>query len=311
MPAKVKLTVKEQIQHMKSKGITFNIVSEDDAEKYLEHNNYYFKIKAYAKMFEKYQFGEKKGQYINLDFAYLKELAILDMHLRHFIIKTSVDLEHTIKVKFLSDFNNSESDGYEIVQKYFECYPDVKDKILQKKKTSYCADLIDKLESEQYALWNVVELLSFGDFINLYDLFYQEYPNAQTGIAFTYPMRSIKNLRNAAAHNNCILNQLTKSKSDELHANKKVSSFVSQNKLIGKTLRINCMSMQAVHDFITLLYVVHKAIESDGVKQKIIEELNWLFNERMIRNKNYFEKNNALITIYGFVKKMIDNYFTV
>lgn len=33
---------------------------------------------------------------IYLEFAYLKELAILDMHLRHFILKTSVDLEHTI-----------------------------------------------------------------------------------------------------------------------------------------------------------------------------------------------------------------------
>jgi len=166
MTRKVKLTIKQQIAHMKSKGITFDIISEEEAEAYLEKNNYYFKIKAYAKMFEKYQNGPKQGQYINLDFAYLKELAILDMHLRHFIIKTSVDLEHTIKVKFLSDFNSSESDGYEIVEKYFDMYPDVKTKILQKKQTSYCADLINKLESEEYALWNIVEILSFGDFIN-------------------------------------------------------------------------------------------------------------------------------------------------
>ena len=33
---------------MKSKGITFDIVSEEEAEQYLENNNYYFKIKAYA-----------------------------------------------------------------------------------------------------------------------------------------------------------------------------------------------------------------------------------------------------------------------
>ena len=79
-----KLTVKEQVEHMKSKGIQFNIITEEDAESYLNGNTYYFKLKAY----------------VNLEFAYLKELAILDMHLRHFILKTSVDLEHTIKVKF-------------------------------------------------------------------------------------------------------------------------------------------------------------------------------------------------------------------
>lgn len=183
-----KLTVKEQVEHMKSKGIQFNIITEEDAESYLNGNTYYFKLKAYAKMFEKYSVNEKAGQYVNLEFAYLKELAILDMHLRHFILKTSVDLEHTIKVKFLTDFNNSTSDGYEIIDKFFTQYSDVKDKILKKSKNSYCTDLIDKLESEGYAIWNVVELLSFGDFINLYDLFYQEYPEAKNGILYTYPM---------------------------------------------------------------------------------------------------------------------------
>lgn len=32
MNRKVKLTVKEQIEHMKSKGIMFNIVKEEEAE---------------------------------------------------------------------------------------------------------------------------------------------------------------------------------------------------------------------------------------------------------------------------------------
>lgn len=304
-----KLTVKEQIEHMKSKGIQFNIIKEDEAEEYLKENTYYFKLKSYAKMFEKYKNGEKAGQYVNVEFAYLKELAILDMHLRHFILKTSVDLEHTIKVKFLVDFNKSSSNGYEIINKFFTYYPDVKSKILEKKKTSYCADLIDKLESEGYAIWNVVELLSFGDFINLYELFYQEYPEVKTEILYTYPMRSIKSLRNAAAHNNCILNQLTKIRSRDLHVNKKVVSFVSQNNLIGRTQRINCMEMQAVHDFVTLLYVIYKAVNSEGVKNKIVEELHWIIYERFPRHKEYFKKNNSLMTVYDFIKKMIDNYF--
>ena len=230
------------------------------------------------------------GRYVNLEFAYLKELAILDMHLRHFILKTSVDVEHTIKVKFLTDFNKSTSDGYEIIDKFFTYYPDVKNKILEKRKTSYCADLIDKLEYEGYAIWNIIELLSFGDFINLYELFYREYPEAKDGILYTYPMRSIKSLRNAAAHNNCILNQLTRSRSNNTHVNKKVVSFVSQNNLIGKAQRINCMEMQAVHDFVTLLYVIYKAVNSEGIKRKMIEELHWLIDGRFLKHKEYFQK---------------------
>ena len=38
-----KLTVNEQIEHLKSMGIQFNIISEKDAENYLNENTYYFK----------------------------------------------------------------------------------------------------------------------------------------------------------------------------------------------------------------------------------------------------------------------------
>ena len=121
MRKRPKISVKDQIKHMKSKGIKFSIVTEPEAEKYLTENTYYFKIKSYAKMFEKYQTTERAGQYVNLEFAFLKELAIIDMHLRHLILKVAVDVEHSIKVQFMQDFNNCACDGYEIIDDFF--YP--------------------------------------------------------------------------------------------------------------------------------------------------------------------------------------------
>ena len=102
---KPKLSVAQQIEHMKSKGIGFTIIGEAEAAEYLSNNTYYFKLRAYAKNYDKYKATEKIGQYVNLEFAYLKDLAIIDMHLRHYILKTSVDLEHTVKTRFLADFN--------------------------------------------------------------------------------------------------------------------------------------------------------------------------------------------------------------
>ena len=40
------LTVDELIEHMKTKGISFSIVSESDAKTFLLKNNYYMKIKS-------------------------------------------------------------------------------------------------------------------------------------------------------------------------------------------------------------------------------------------------------------------------
>lgn len=40
------LTVKEQIGHLKSKGITFGLCSEEDAAEFLAERTYFFKIAA-------------------------------------------------------------------------------------------------------------------------------------------------------------------------------------------------------------------------------------------------------------------------
>ena len=51
---KKKLKSAEQlIEHMKSKGIKFNIVSEKEAIDYLENNNNYFKLAAFRKNYPK------------------------------------------------------------------------------------------------------------------------------------------------------------------------------------------------------------------------------------------------------------------
>ena len=49
---KSKITINDQIQHMKYKGIKFNIMSEDDAKDFLSTRTYYFKLKSYAKSFQ-------------------------------------------------------------------------------------------------------------------------------------------------------------------------------------------------------------------------------------------------------------------
>ena len=40
---KKKLTIDEQIEDLKKKGVTFEIMCEEDAKKFLRYNNYYFK----------------------------------------------------------------------------------------------------------------------------------------------------------------------------------------------------------------------------------------------------------------------------
>lgn len=110
----------------------------------------------------------------------------------------------------LSD--NPKEDGYNIVRLFLQYHPNAEADIQSKAdKYSFCSDLAEKhldeyKEPKKLAVWNIVELFSFGNFMELYELYYQMYPS------FNYSdyLKSIKFIRNAAAHNNCILSTLRK-----------------------------------------------------------------------------------------------------
>lgn len=72
MVLKSKYSVDEQLKNLEDKNVQFNIISKEEAREYLQCNTYYFKLKSYEKSFE---YNVSKNQYINLEFAYLVELA--------------------------------------------------------------------------------------------------------------------------------------------------------------------------------------------------------------------------------------------
>ena len=107
---KRKLTVEEQIQDMIDKNIQFELCSKEEAKKFLKYNNYYFKLKAYAR---NYNINSQTNKYYNLDFAYLVELSKLDMYIRKIILELSLDVEHYLKVRLMNDLSdNPKEDGY-------------------------------------------------------------------------------------------------------------------------------------------------------------------------------------------------------
>lgn len=239
---KSKYSIDEQLKNLEDKNVQFNIMSKEEAREYLQNNTYYFKLKSYEKSFE---YNVSKNQYINLEFAYLVELSKLDMYLRELIIRISLHTEHFLKVKLIDDLTkNEKEDGYHVVRELFSKYPFVVDHINQKKYNSACADLIHKYENN-WAAWNLIEVLSFGDFIKLYELYYLLYPEQVNEVAsdLIWPLKFI---RNASAHNNCLLNTLRKpyvythlydKKRRTIIVNKRLVSLLSSVPTIAKNNR--------------------------------------------------------------------------
>lgn len=300
-----KLKIEEQIDHMKECGIKFTIEDEEAASKFLHESTYYFKVKAYAKNYSKYNFGENRGKYVDLEFAYLHELSIIDTLLRKEIIKMSLDIEHFLKVNMLVDCSeNSNHDGYSIINDLFRFNPDLKKTIVQKSAASTCNDLVNKY-MDNFAIWNIVEVMSFGEFIELYALYYD------TSTDWIYnTLFPIKKLRNAAAHNNCLINNLKTNISGGVTPNKRIYNEVCKIKDMPKRSVEKRMTHPIVHDFVVLLYVFASVVNSDKTKRYTLNELKNLFDVRMTKHKEYFTNNSLLISTYRFTKLILDKLYT-
>lgn len=302
---KALLTSKDLIAHMKSKGIRFEIVGEEDAQAFLENNNYYLKLASYRENYEKVSDNAKEnaGQYINLDFAYLQELSTIDMHLRYLILQMTLDIEHSLKVSLLRDIeHNEKEDGYHIIQKFIaENGLHSLKKISSHKSSDYCKGLIEKYYP-YFPAWVFVELISFGELAYLCE-FYNKMYNAKIGDQIL--LNSVRDIRNAAAHSNCLINRLS-SKDQTPHGS--VVNRVQKVKSIGSVSRDKKLKNKFVYDFVCLLYAYDEFVKSEPLKKRRFQELHEFFEGRVVRHKDWFQGNSLLNSTYKFLKKVLDNF---
>lgn len=315
MGRKPKLDVTGQIEHMKVKGIQFNIDDEVFASNYLLNHTYYFKLKAYEKLYPTSPKGENANKYINLEFAYLRDLSTIDSLIRKQILSMAIDIEHYLKVSLLRDFNLSPEDGYDIIQTLINNDPQhYKDEIQNKGNGKVCSGLVQKYKDE-FAIWNFVEIISFKDFCDLYALFYQrnakqfckQKDTSKFKGEYFYLINPVRHLRNAAAHNNCLLIDLCKKPDLSFNFEYRVASFLGDNGIKNTSLNKQ-LSKQFIHDFCVLLYLYFQ-VAPKSVQQGTFKKLKKLFENRFVKNKEYYVNNSLIVSAYDFTLKVINLFY--
>ena len=305
------LNAEELINHLEEKGVKFELINKEDAKKYLEENNNYFKLVSYRKNFPKYENGENLGKYINLDFKMLIDLSIIDMRIRKTMLSIVLDLEHYSKVKLLSKVESITKDGYTIVEEYIQ---DLKSKNeyeyleneLQKNRTgTYCGELVTKYDGE-YPIWVFVEIIPFGRLIKFYRFVADKLQDKKM-IDESYMLMDVRELRNACAHNNCIINDL-KANTSKYSANYRIRSEIAKTGISKKT-RDNKLSNIRMKQLITLLYLNKNITTSEGIFKHQIEILQEL-KDRIEHHIDYYDTNELVQSNLKFLNKMIDNWYT-
>ena len=310
MVVKIPMTVEGQIEHLKKKGVLFNIMNEESAKEYLTQHNNYFKLTAYRKNYDKHPDGENKGKYINLEFAYLVDLAVIDMRLRYRIVHMALDIEHHTKLQLLRMMDKFNEDGYQIVQDYMDSLSEVQRKncdseINRNKGNIYCGDIVDKYDGA-YPIWAFIEIIPFGRLVAFYGFCADRFADKEMKNNF-YRLLTCKEIRNASAHSNCILNDL-KARTAAHKTNTAVTNELMMINDMNSNFRRNRMSNARIQQLVTLFYMHSTMVESDGIKKSESEEIQKVM-KRIDRNYDYYSTNPMIKGTFDFLKMVVDNWF--
>lgn len=309
------LTVDEQIEHMRSQGISFDYMSEDEARRFLTECSNYFRLRAYRSCFDRIVGGPRDGNYINLDFAMLRDLSSVDTRLRYEMLQVCIEVEHFSKVTLIKRMMDNGDDPYEVIQDYLNNVPDQKGGgasvirgIERGLNGPYLHDLVESRENRDYPVWAFVELITFGRFNDLWGWYAAKYSD-DAMIKRFYMLRGIQGLRNACAHNNCIINDMKYHPGGEAPGRQTrglVKQAVSQLG-IGESRRRKKLGNPRLSQITTALFV-HSKVVSPGMKDDRTVSLHAL-TERMNRNISYYEKNDLVTSGFGYLQQLINGWY--
>lgn len=300
-----KLTIAGQIEHMKKRGIAFEIFSEEQAISYLEDNNNYFKLRAYRKNYEK----NGNGEYVGLDFAYLRDIAIIDMRLRYTLLKMCLDIEHSARVKVIKAIvDNPNEDGYTVVADFKAANESFYEETLERaSKSIYCEDLQQKYK-DNMPVWALVEMMQFAALCSFYRFVADRLGN-QEMVQDYYLFQEIRQLRNACAHSNCILNDLKSMRPPKHKPDLKMMNELSKIRTISKDVRKRKMSNDRIRQITTLLYCYKNYVGSKGLLKYQSKELREVFFRRFDEHSDYYKSSEPILTTFAFFKKVVDNWY--
>ena len=305
------LTAKEQVRHCEQKGVQFNDISKTKAIQYLEENNNYFKLRSFRKNFIK----DNSGKYVHLDFADLVDLSILDNRLRRLLLEMSISIEHFSKVHLLKILQERELDGCQIITDYVAQLTSLhKDRLLtdlyKNRNSVYCGNLCRKYCADDLTgcpVWVFIEIVSFGQYLHFYEFCVDRTKNKELNRRL-YLMRVVKDLRNACAHNNCIINDLRFIGPKTNNPPLEVQSALSMLNL-SKAQRQKYLRRSATYQIIVTLYTHKEIVRSHGVHKHICDELK-AFKERISRDRDY-QYNDIIKSIFNILIRIIDNWFNL
>ncbi|MDX9916923.1 MAG: Abi family protein [Gudongella sp.] len=294
----------ELIELLETKGVKFNEISQNEALLLLKEFNYYYKLTVYKRNFKRN--GDNKFK--NLEFAYLLDLASMDMQLRYILLTATLDIEHALKTLLISEItDNRVVDGFDIVNSFFHSTnnspnPLNEDIVLKiaKHKSHYQYKLYEAHKIAPPA-WVLMEVISFGDFLKFFEFYFNKYSSEDFNIhSLMGVLNSVKRIRNASAHNNALLFDLANS--DIKNVSNYIKNYATELKIGELFYKSN-----KIHDILCVFYTHETFVKDKNARKQRIDDF-YDFIKKYERKCSYMDNDNDIQYFLKIANLIIDKY---
>ena len=160
-------------------------------------------------------------------------------------------------------------------------------------------------------VWVFIEVISFGQYLHFYEFCANrctDDSHQKTLYSRLYLMRTVKDLRNACAHNNCIINDLRAPLPPNITPNLQVTNALA-NIGISRLVRRKHLKRVVFYQILVTFYAHINIVSSPGVHNHIAHELHE-FKTRLSRDNDY-SRNDTINSPFKLFIKLIDNWFNL
>lgn len=281
---KEKLTIAGQIEDLRRRGVRFDAGEVELARDCLAHRRSLLHLSAYRTLFPKHLEGPHKGKYIDLSFGDLVMLDELDSQLRDTFLKLTLEVENAARMRILTTVSESPiEDGYEIVRDFLASLP-------PRYHDSICSELDNRSDPDQRGfdiyhgnltrkylhdmpVWVFVEVVSFGPLLSLYRFCAERWGDREM-LQDYYTLKQVKDVRNACAHQSCIINGFSKQEETSRRPSKVIYKVLNEKGLRVSRAQKTKMSNSRIQQLICVIVVYSKLIK--GGRQVKTQSINKL-----------------------------------
>ena len=305
-------TPEEHVDLLKTKGVTFKRCDEKFAMEALSNRNTYLHITAFRKMFQRYESGEKRGLYVNLDFADLLYLDGLDAEVRRTFQLVSSDIERTAKTQLIAKIaNHIDEDGYGILADFTESqskrYRESINRDLKARADSsgradvYLGPLIEHYRSEM-PIWVFLEVVPFGTLL-AFMLFCADRWNDKELRVLHYALTDVKAVRNCCSHGACMINGLGSEQRTPFATSSFVFDWLSSRGIKNSGARRAKLANRRVQQLVTTVAVFDQSVKSGHEASRAgLEVLEASLRDCIGR----YGVQNSFVSYLSFLANVID-----